>query len=437
MTKMTRFLKRLLAASTVALFSATGAQAAIWTAENEWNDAYEEGFPEWVRTGFGKDAFHKPEDKALFGLALDCADVIYAMRIIYAYKHKLPFKINDPRNGRILSNEFTKWDGFREKRRHENDDGSWSTYEGPEYTEIDKLRAFINFVGDITSTINLAQDTYPVALEDVRPGDMFLLPRNHAYIVKDIDPSGAMTTLSHSSPRAWRIMAEINDFPAEVPEDKRKRDGYRRFKPHDYLKKNAMSVPGASAEQWKVAASLGGDREAFKLATQTALAKIKEPLDAKAERLFTALCDYTVQRVDIVNESLSYLNTIEVNNGRQCMTFGEYAQHSTPGRDKKLTGQFKLLRSLMQDPEWEQEYFGLKPVIEALFDPEDAVSEEEIGTYCAVPFDIRGGRQMTLREIWRGIENGRLVADPHAPLDSRWGISREPWLPKCESALRS
>jgi hypothetical protein len=434
---MTRFVKRLLAGTCIALGLTPAANAAIWTADKQWNSTYEAGFPEWVRTNFGKDAFHKPEDKALFGLALDCSDAIYAMRIIYAYQNKLPFEINDPRNGRILSNEFTKWDGFREKRRHENDDGTWSTYEGPEYTESDKLRAFIEFIGDITSTLNLVNDTYPVALDDIQPGDMFLLPRNHAYIVKDIDPTGAMTTLSHSSPRAWRVMAEINDFPAEVPEDKSKRDGYRRFKPAEYLRKNPMRVPGASDEQWKIAASMGGDREAFALATQNALASIKEPMGAKAERLFASLCDYTTQRVDIVNQSISYLGHIDQNMGRQCMTFGEYAEHSTPGRDKKLTGQFKLLRSLTQSPDWQNEQFGLKPVIEALFDPADAMSEQELGSYCAIPFDIRGGRQITLREIWRGIEGGRLVADPHAPLDSRWGLSRTQWNPQCESATRS
>lgn len=434
---MIRKMTRLLAGAALALVTVQTAQADIWTAENQWNSTYEQSFVEWVRRDFGKDAFHNPEEKETFGLALDCSDAIYAMRILYAYQNRLPFAINDPRNGRILSNEMKKWDGFRETRRHENDDGSWSTYMGPEYTEKDKVRAFIEFVSDITSTLNLVNDTYPVALEDVQPGDMFLLPRNHAYIVKDIDPTGAMTTLSHSSPRAWRVMAEINDFPAEVPSDRSKRDGYRRFKPHAFLRKNPMSIPGASDEQWKLAAALGGDREAFALATQNALASVKEPLGAKAERLFASLCDYTIQRVDIVNESISYLGHIDQNLGRQCMTFGEYAEHSTPGRDKKLTGQFKLLRALTKNPEWQGEYFGLKPVIEAIFDPSNTMSEQEIGAYCAVPFDIRGGRQITLREIWRGIEGGRLVADPHAPLDSRWGLSRTPWTPRCESATRS
>ena len=150
---MRRFMKRLLTATCVVFgLAPMTAKADIWTATNHWNSAYVAGFPEWVRTNFGKDAFHKPEDKALFGLALDCSDAIYAMRIIYAYQNSLPFEINDPRNGRILTNKFKKWDGFREKRRHENDDGTWKTYDGPEYTEVDKLRAFIEFIGDITST---------------------------------------------------------------------------------------------------------------------------------------------------------------------------------------------------------------------------------------------------------------------------------------------
>lgn len=433
---MSRFARWALVAVGIGM-APVSADAAIWTAENSWNDEWEDRYVEWVRTDFTKDVFHNPEDKAIFGLALDCSDAIYAMRILFAYKNKLPFTINDPTNGRTLSHEMSKWDGFRETRRHENDDGSWKTYKGPEYTEKDKLRAFIDYVSDITSTLNLVNDTYPVALEDVRPGDMFLLPRNHAYIIRDVDPAGAMTTLSHSSPRAWRVMAEINDFPAEVPEDDAKRDGYRRFKPQAYLRKPATAVPGASTTQWKIAAELNNDVEAFKLMTQTALAKVEEPVSARAERLFTSLCDYTVQRVDIVNHAQNQLQHIEHNMGRQCMTFGEYAEFSTPGRDKKLIGYFRLLRALTKAPGWEQESFSLKPVIEALFDPSNMMSEQELGGYCRVPFDIQGGRDITLREVWRGIEAGQLVSDPHAPIDMRWGLSRQTWKPQCESATRS
>jgi len=431
------FVKNLAAAVILAAgLLPTRINAAVWVAENEWSADWEARYVEWVRTDFNKDIFHNPEDKAIFGLALDCSDAIYAMRVLFAYQNKLPFVINDPTNGRTLSNEISKWDGFRESRRHENDDGTWKTYKGPEYTEADKLRAFIDYIGDVTSTLNLVNDTYPIALGDVRPGDMFLLPRNHAYIIRDVEPTGAMTTLSHSSPRAWRVMAEINDFPAEVPEDARKRDGYRRFKPAAYLRKNPVNVPGASTEQWQIAANLNNDIEAFKLMTQTALAKIEEPMSSKAERLFTSLCDYTVQRVDIVNHAQNQLQHISANAGRQCMTFNEYAEFSTPGLDKKLTGYFRLLRAMTQTPEWVQEDFALKPVIDAVFASTDTMSEQEIGEYCPVPFDIQGGRNISLREVWRGIDSGRLVSDPHAPPDMRWGLSREKWTPQCESAKR-
>jgi|GEM_PF-509646 len=422
----------------LACLSALPAHAAIWEATSEWTEEHERTYAEWVREEFDKDFFHQPEETTIFGLALDCSDAIYAMRIMYAYENSLPFAINDPTGKRrTLSNEFTKWDGYRETRREELDDGTWRTYQGPEFTESDKVRAFIDYVGDVTSTLNLVNDTYPVALDDIQPGDMFLLPRNHAYIVKDIDATGAMTTLSHSSPRAWRIMAEIQDFPAEVAEDSRKRDGYRRFKPIEHLRTAPADVPGASLEQWEIAANLGGSREAFALATQEALASVKEPLGQKASRLFASLCDYAAQRVDIVNHGLNYLARMEENHGRQCMGIGEYAEYSTPGRDKKLDGQFRVLGALRSDPAWGESSFAEKEAIEAIFDPENTLTEEEVGAFCAVPFDIGGGRNMTLRELYRGLEAGRLVSDPHAPLEYRWGLARDGWSPQCKSAMRS
>ena len=425
------------AALAAGLATASPGEAAVWDAQNAWNDQWEDRYVEWVRTEFDKDEFHNPDEQTIFGLALDCADAIYAMRILFAWQNSLPFEINNPPDGRILSNETTKWDGFRETRRHENDDGTWSTYKGPEYGEPEKVRAFIEHVSDITSTLNLVNDTYPVPLSDVRPGDMFLLPRNHAYIVKDIDPTGAMTTLSHSSPRAWRVMAQIFDFPAEVPSDPRKRDGYRRFKPAKYLRTNPENVPGASTEQWEVAARLGGDREAFALSTQNALASIKEPVGQKAERLFGSLCDYTGQRVDIVNHAISELDRMEAQGQRRCMGLYQYGEHSTPSRDRKLTGQFRVLKALTSDPEWASSQFPLKSVIEATFDPANGMSDQELGAYCAIPFDVRGGRRITLREVWRGIEAGRLVSDPHAPLDARWGLVPGGYASSCPSSNRS
>ena len=434
-----RFARRLAsAACALVCLAALPAKAAIWEATNEWTEAHENAYSTWVRERFDKDFFHKPEHTMVFGLALDCSDAIYAMRIVYAFENKLPFAINDPTGKRrTLSNEYTKWDGYRETRRHENDDGSWSSYKGPEYTEEDKVRAFIEYVSDVTSTLNLVNDTYPVPLDDIQAGDMFLLPRNHAYIVKNVEPTGAMTTLSHSSPRAWRIMAEINDFPAEAPEDSRKRDGYRRFKPIDQLRTKPAKVPGASEEQWEIAARLGGSREAFALATQDALASIKEPMAQKASRLFASLCDYAVQRVDIVNHGLNYLARMEDNNGRQCMSIGEYGEYSTPSRDKKLEAQYRILDAMRSDPAWGSANFAEKRVIEAIFASENTMSEQDVGAFCAVPFDIGGGRNMTLRELYRGLSAGRLVSDPHAPLDYRWGIARDAWTPSCKSAVRS
>jgi len=119
------------------------------------------------------------------------------------------------------------------------------------------------------------------------------------------------------------------------------------------------------------------------------------------------------------------------------MNINEYAEYSTPGRDGKLEGQFRVLSALMDDPEWDASHFAEKQVIEAIFSDENQLDEQAIGAFCAVPFDIRGGRNLSLRELWRGLAAGRLVNDPHAPLEARWGLSEETWTPNCRSASRS
>ena len=432
-----RILRAICAASLLTITGAHGASAAVWEDTEEWSEAWEDRYTAWVAGQWRKDATTDPNDSLLFGLELDCADAIYTMRAVFAYENKLPFIVNDPRRwGKTLSNRMTDWDGRRDTLREELDDGTWRTYKGPEYTERDKVRAFINFVNDLTTTESLPNDTYPVALSDIRAGDMFVAPNDHAYMISRIEPTGAMTTLSASSPRANREFAEIADFPSHMPKDKRQRDGYRRFKPQSMLTKPAKSVPGADFSQWQAAAKVDFDPAAFAMITQDALATIKEPLPVKAERIFTSLCDYAVQRVEVVNIALDYVRRMKEEHNRTCMGIGEYGEYSTPGRDKKMAGMFKTLRSLMSDEQWSAQPFALQPVIAAIFSPAvSMVNDQMLASYCSVPVDIEHGRSMNLRQIWTELESGRMSSDPHAPLDYRWGIAADTWKPGCKVAV--
>ncbi|WP_157755510.1 hypothetical protein [Neomegalonema perideroedes] len=414
------------------------AEAAVWTATNQWDENWERRYESWVRDAFHKDYFHNSADRLTFGLELDCADAIYTMRILFAHENSLPFAINAPGGKGVLSNDMTRWDNYRPTLREEQDDGTWTTYQGPAYDETQKLRAFIEHVNDATVTWSLVNDTYPVALSEVRPGDIYLIPGTHAYIVKEVAPTGAMTTLSASSPRAWRPMAVVDNFPSEVPKDASNRDGYRRFKPEAHLRTAPARVPGASLEQWSVAKSVGGDWSAFAMATQEALAKIQETFPQKADRLFGTLCNYAIQRVDVVNIALDALRRKQENHGSSCFGAGEYGEFSTPTRDAKLAGHFRVLQTLTQDPQWAAQDFPAKRAIQSIFTRGGgAMGDEEMLAACAVPFDYMGGRRMDLRQLREAIDAKRVASDPHAPLDYRWGVAQQAWRPTCPSARGS
>lgn len=430
-----RFVFSLFALGAAALATPPQAEAAVWEAHNQWNDDWERRYEQWTRDAFHKDYFHNSAERLTFGLELDCADAIYTMRILFAQANGLPFIINNPHGRGTIANTLTRWDNYQPTLREEQDDGTWTTYKGPVYDDQQKLRAFIEYVNDATVTWSLVNDTYPVPLSEVRPGDIYLIPGTHAYIIKDVAPTGAMTTLSASSPKAWRPMAEVANFPSEVPKDASNRDGYRRFKPEAFLTTAPARVPGASLEQWRVAKAVGGDWSAFTMATQEALAKVQETFPQKAERLAQTLCSYAVQRVEVVNIALDALRRKNENHGGTCFGAGEYGEFSTPTRDAKLAGHFRVLQTLTQDPQWGAQDFPAKRFIASIFSRGPGVmSDPELLAACPVPFDIMGGRQMDLRTLRDALEAKKVASDPHAPLENRWGVASTAWRPTCPSA---
>lgn len=418
------------------LLSPVSALAAIWEDDKEWTPEWERRYSAWVERFWSADAAHDEDDPVLFGLELDCADAVYTMRIVFAQRHGLPFAINDPRGRRKpLTNRSTAWDKIRERFVVEDDvTGKMRVEKGDYLDDRQKLRRFIDDVNTFTTTQSLARDTYPVALADVRPGDIYLVPGSHAFIIKDVGPAGTVTTLSASSPRAWRRMARVEDFPSYVPKDRSRRDGYRRFKPVEHLKTRATKVPGASVEQWDIAKEFKGDWSAFTLATQDALAHFDEAPRARALRRLEALCSYATERVSYVDEALAHLERMATE-GRRCMSFGEYAEYSTPSRDKRLRGMFEVLRVEMEHESWGGLSDRMRARVGGIFAPSlYPQSREKALETCAIPVDYIGDRSMTLGELWQAMESGLVSHDPHAPRAYRWGYADEPWRPKCRSA---
>ena len=72
---------------------AGNAQAAVWSENNSWDQTWEDRYSDWVKTSFNEDVFTQGSYK---GIATDCADAVYAARLIFAFENQLPFVILDP-----------------------------------------------------------------------------------------------------------------------------------------------------------------------------------------------------------------------------------------------------------------------------------------------------------------------------------------------------
>ena len=70
----------------------TTTQASIWESTKIWTIEEEDRYSNWVKENWKADIFINP-DSPYFAIPTDCADAAYAMRIIYAFENKLPFKI--------------------------------------------------------------------------------------------------------------------------------------------------------------------------------------------------------------------------------------------------------------------------------------------------------------------------------------------------------
>ena len=392
------------------------ASAEVWPNENVWDDVWEGRYRDWVRTNWKDDIFMDPSKPIYYEFENDCADAVYAMRLVFSFENRLPFIINNrDKAGKIISNSMSTWDNLSPPQR---------------------VRQFMNYVADMTSSESLRNDTYPIALNDIKPGDIYVAPGVHSYQIVNVTDTGIAEVMASTTPKQARYLLRTPSFPFYVPEDKRFGDGYRRFKQPQNVMKPANQQPGYSEEQFQVAAGVQLDYVAFTDVISKKLGKRVESPDEKTQRLLLALCMYANDRSVYVYDALWYLQKIR-NEGRHCMNAKEYNDHSTPGRDKRLHLFFDSIRRHLDrvgrfDPRSQPARWA-----KAVFSNDEPPPQEMkfLNDFCQVQMTLVDDGQpnyyMSLRELRQNVEAGSLVSDPHAPLAHRWGIIKQPFVSDC------
>ena len=397
------------------IVSCSSSYSMVWKSENTWNDVWEKRYQHWVKHNWTEEFFMNEKKPMYYKFSHDCADATYAMRLIFSYEYKLPFVIHNPaKPGKTISNGMTGWDKYSKQKR---------------------VRKFMDYVANMTSTRSLANDTYPIALNDIKPGDIYAAPDVHSYQIVNITDTGVAEVMSSTTPKAPRFLDRIPSFPFYVPEDyKRKRDGYRRFIQPQNIRKSLKRQPGYSDEQFKLAKLVKYDYVRFTNIIASALGKRKEEADAKTLRLLIAMCMYANDRSVYVYEALYKRQEIK-KKGRKCMTRTEYNNYSTPSRDRRLKAFFNAVKNHYERNSKYKHWTQPQRWAKALFSPVEPPPAEvkELNRFCLVQMSLGEKYFMPLRELRRNLESGKVISDPNASLEYRWGAQTSPYKARCKT----
>jgi len=116
----------------------------------------------------------------------------------------LPFIVNAPqsleKSQKVFGNETNLFDSIKDQKQ--------------------KVREFINFVNQEMGTESLAKDTYPVKIESITPGTVYLVEwsflgktNHHSYFVKGFDHDNEPIYYSSDAPKKVRKFQVDYKFP--------------------------------------------------------------------------------------------------------------------------------------------------------------------------------------------------------------------------------
>lgn len=313
----------------LSLLTSVSAFADVWKSEKEWMAEDESKFSAWITTdAFNKRIFVDPTSPYK-NLATDCADVIYAARIIFAFENKLHFKSFNP----------TKQDGNFWKKYITNNTNLFDKY--PEGAE--RVKAYISYLGKFSDTKILAkEDSYPILLKDIKPGDFYVTEQDfngtqirHTYIVKKVYASGIFDLYYSTLPYMVRELKTHRGLP--LFPYAREPFGFRRFKAPFVLDSLEKDLPSFSLEQYDLLKKFGPDNVLAEISKS--IRTEEEGLKGRLDRLLSNLCRSMNDRIEAVEESLRFVASV---NGR-CVSRAEFNNLSTPIKDQRILSQINTL----------------------------------------------------------------------------------------------
>lgn len=235
------------------VFSIGGGElhAEVWHSNQKWSTEWEHEYQEWVRDTLRVDKFTRG-DGLLGGLANDCADALYAIRIEFAYKNSLPFIVNAPdvlrTSMKYFGSDTSMFDSIKDDRK--------------------RVRAFINFIMDELGTNDLFKDTYPVKISQIDSGIVYVVEwslfgkmNRHSYIIKGFDENNELLYYASDAPRKVRKLQIDTKYPRFSYDSAP--FGFRKWKHPEHLSLQEKDIPtteGYSEEQYVLLKRVGKNK---------------------------------------------------------------------------------------------------------------------------------------------------------------------------------
>lgn len=357
--------------------------AQVWkVGGNRWTIHDEYDYGAWIEANITEDFFIR------HNLRVDCADVPYAIRWIYARIHHLPAA------ARTADNQLI---------------GHWSRDWAhlPTHTIWHQDKRFLAALKDMlssTSTQTLPSDTYPIqiGLHSVTVGTTFLTSRNHAGIVSRIIMDGSMThplqTFEATSPARLQRLRFKNFIIPNLNYDRV--SGLLKFRwpvysDNQWHYRPIHEHPFYSDEQYTPAFTKGYENYL------EAVAKRIDPVvyepGEKVEKIIRTLARQLYERIPIVLEGHQKCQNIQCPEGSLL-----WELYGTYNRDEFIGVLVHHLENIIQKNHLDQD---------VILDKMEKIR-----------LPITPERFMTLRYVFQNFK--WMSSNPEATVETRWGLDK-------------
>ena len=301
----------------------------VWqVGSRRWSILEEQRFANWVESTVTEDYFID------HNIPIDCADVPYAIRWIYARIAHLPAAATMP-DGHLVGHWSTAWKNFPTD---------------PEWFQDKRFRMSLLHILNSTSTRTLPADTYPIRItqNSVMAGVVFI-GYSHAgligHIVLDGSTYSPVQTWEATLPRKIRKLRQNNYFAARAVLNSG--PGLMRFRwpipsgnKWKYLPKREH--PFYSTEQYgpdfNHTGSFFGEEVAKRIDPTP-----YEPRE-KAHLIINSIYEYLLERVPLVQEGNHHCFQRDCPEGSYL-----WEAYSTPSRDDRIAFKIKHLRKIIKN----------------------------------------------------------------------------------------